>query len=251
VWVWKYALSEHNYVISADVSRGDAMDFSAFHVIDIDNSEIVAEYKGKVPPDQFAVILNEAGMRYNSALLCPENNTYGYAVIMKLVELKYPNLYYKYQKDKYSAIYGTDPSIHKIGFTTSGQSRAQILTKLEEVIRNKQIKIYSSRLYEEMKTFVWKGQKVQAMKGKNDDLVISLAIGVWLYDTSNEYSKSTVDVNKAMLSAFAVNNHNPGNDAENQWHDANISPFVPRAFGSQPDLSSSFGKLYGDMSWVL
>ena len=251
VWVWKYALSEHSYVISADVSRGDATDYSAFHVIDIDNSEIVAEYKGKVPPDQFAVLLNEAGMRYNKALLCPENNTYGYAVIMKLFELKYPNLYYKNQKDKYAAMYGTDSSIHKIGFTTSGQSRAQILTKLEEVIRNKQIKVYSTRLYEELKTFVWKGQKVQAMKGKNDDLVMALAIGVWLYDTSSDYSKSSVDINKAMLAGFAVNGQPDDQENSNPWHDAHINPFVPRTFGSQPDLSSSFGKIYGDMSWVL
>ena len=40
------------------------------------------------------------------------------------------------------------------------------------------------------------------MRGKNDDLVMSLAIGVWLYDTSNFHSKSSADVNKAMLAGF-------------------------------------------------
>ncbi|HIG20258.1 MAG TPA: hypothetical protein EYQ78_05760, partial [Candidatus Poseidoniales archaeon] len=64
VWVWKYPLTDHKYIISADVARGDAGDYSAFHVIDTNESEIVAEYKGKIPPDQFAILLNEAGMRY-------------------------------------------------------------------------------------------------------------------------------------------------------------------------------------------
>ena len=35
VWVWKYSLTEHKYVVSADVSRGDAADYSTFHVLDV------------------------------------------------------------------------------------------------------------------------------------------------------------------------------------------------------------------------
>ena len=57
--------------------------------------DIVAEYKGKLPPDRFADILAEAGRRYNEAVLCPENNTYGYAVVMKLRDMGYQNLYFQ------------------------------------------------------------------------------------------------------------------------------------------------------------
>ena len=251
VWVWKYALSEKKYIISADISRGDSADYSACHVIDTDASEIVAEYKGKIPPDQFAILLNEIGMRYNKAVLCPENNTYGYAVVMKLQELKYPNLYYKNERDRYSAMYSNESTVHKAGFTTSAKSRGQILTKLEEVIRNQQIKVYSSRLYEEMKTFVWKGSRAQAMKNKNDDLVIALAIGVWLYDTSAYYNKDSVDLNKAMLNAFAINGTTKDQSVMNDWDDIAINPFRPRILNSIPDVSSSMGRAYGDMSWLL
>jgi len=34
---------------------------------------------------------------------------------------------------------------------------------------------------------------------------MALAIGVWLYDTSPQLSKTGTDINKAMLAAFAVN----------------------------------------------
>ena len=204
VWVWNYPLKEKKYVISADVSRGDANDYSTFHVIDTEASAIVAEYQGKLPPDRFAQLLAEAGRRYNEALLCPENNSYGYAVIMKLNELDYRNLYFQNEKDRYNYLYG-DRNIAKIGFQTNSKTRAQILTKLEEVLRTKQVKIRSSRLYEELKTFVWKNGKAQAMKGQNDDLIMALAIGTWLYDTSPQLSKHGTDLNKAMLAAFAVN----------------------------------------------
>ena len=204
VWVWDYPLTEKKYVISADVSRGDANDYSTFHVIDTEASAIVAEYQGKLPPDRFAQLLAEAGRRYNDALMCPENNSYGYAVIMKLNELDYRNLYFQNEKDRYNYLYG-EKSIAKIGFQTNSKTRAQILTKLEEVLRTKQVKIRSSRLYEELKTFVWKNGKAQAMRGQNDDLIMALAIGTWLYDTSPQLSKHGTDLNKAMLAAFAVN----------------------------------------------
>ena len=216
VWVWKYSLAEHKYVISADVSRGDAADYSTFHVLDITTGEQVAEYKGKVPPDQFAILLAEAGKRYNSGLVCPENNTYGYAVIMKLVELGYTNLYYKNEKDKLSAMYSGNNQISKIGFTTNAQSRGQILTKLEEVLRNNSVSFYSSRLVDELKTFVWKGQKAQAQKGKNDDLVIAAAIGTWLFDSDPKVNPQTADLNKAMLEGFAVNRRSYG-QKKNPW----------------------------------
>ena len=251
VWVWKYPLTDHKYIISADVARGDAGDYSAFHVIDTTESEIVAEYKGKIPPDQFAMLLNEAGMRYGSALLCPENNTYGYAVIMKLMELKYPNLYYKKEKDKYAAMYSGDNAIHKAGFTTSGQSRAQILTKLEEVLRNSHIAIYSDRMYNELKTFIWKGSKAQAQKGQNDDLVMALAIGVWLYDTTPGRNKSAVDVNAAMLQAFAVN-RNSAKDSIVPKQDAfSHNPYKPRLLNAADRPSTNDDDPDQDLSWLL
>lgn len=249
VWVWKYALSEHKYIISADVARGDGADYSAFHVIDVNESEVVAEYKGKAPPDQFAMLLNEAGMRYNKAVVCPENNTYGYAVIMKLVELGYPNVYYKKDTDKYASLYYGESNIHKAGFTTSGPSRAQILTKLEEMLRNNHIRVYSDRLYSELKTFVWHGNRAQAQKGENDDLVMSLAIGTWLYDTTPGLNKTTVDLNQAMLNAFAINRNAAPIPGMQKEHFAK-NPLRPVVLNPTGDKASDSDP-YADFKWLL
>ena len=205
VWIWKQALTDHKYILSADVARGDSKDYSTFHIIDVTEGEVVAEYKGKIPPDAFAELIFEFGIRYSKALVCPENNSYGYATILKLKELNYPALYYRRRKAVYIGDYVPPGNTDVAGFTTSGKTRNLILTKLEEVIRNKQLKVYSSRLHDEMKTFIWKGNKAQAMKGNyNDDLVMSLAIGVWLYDSAADHGNHSSAVNQAMLDAMSV-----------------------------------------------
>ena len=254
VWVWKRPLSAHQYIVSADIARGDARDFSAFHIIDTETSEIVAEYKGKIPPDRFAQVLYDWGTQYNNALMVPENNSFGYATILKLKELKYPRLYYRNRKSVYIGTYTPNYDTDKAGFDTQRKSRNQILTKLEEVLRNKEIKIYSSRVYDELKTFVWKSNKPQAMKGYNDDLIMSLAIGVWLYDTSPDYSRDASALNQAMLKGMKF--------TRNQYRDRNVgghmtdrmNPFMPISTNHSDDdkeADKTMGnKLPADFDWL-
>ena len=212
VWIWKQPLSENEYVISADVSRGDAKDFSTFHVIDVNSSEVVAEYKGKIRPDTFAELINKYGIKYNKALVCPENNSYGYATILKLQELKYPRLYYRQRKGVYIGNYVPKQTPDVAGFNTNGKTRGTVLAKLEEVLRNKQLAVYSSRFYEELKVFaIDSSGRASARRGYNDDLVMSLAIGSWLFDASADYSKNSKSLNDAMLSAMSRNT-NPYSD---------------------------------------
>lgn len=225
VWVWKYPLSENKYLISADVSRGDGKDYSTFHIIDLTTGEVVAEYKGKIAPDRFGDLLSEYGHLYNKALVCPENNTYGYATIIRLRDLNYPRMYYQKSNAVYIGDYVPPGNTESAGFNTSGKTRGLILTKLEELIRNKLLITYSSRFYDELKTFVWQDNRVAAMKGENDDLVMSLAIGAWLYDASSEHSRDSGAINKAMLAGMSVNtNHFNGasNSIMNNEHIKNV-----------------------------
>lgn len=207
MWIWEHKKLDSKYVLSADTARGDSDDYSAFHILNIETCEQVAEFKGKVAPDQFAVLINEYGRKYNNALVCPENNSFGYTTILKLFEMKYPNLYFKSEKDKFDALYGQVDTkiVSKIGFHTNSETRAPMLTLLEDRLRNQTIRIRSSRLIEEFKTFVWKGDKAQAKKGSHDDLVMSLAIGNTLVIPKGKHVIKKSDIAKAMLSGFAVN----------------------------------------------
>lgn len=250
IWIWKYAQPDHEYVISADVSRGDGKDYSTFHIIDTTISEVVGEFRGKVPPDQLAYLLVEAARRYDEALVCPESNTYGYAVLMKLQELGYRNIYFSKEKDKFNALYGTG-AISKAGFTTQGASRAKILTKMEEMIRNDKVDVYSQRLVDELKTFVWTNGKAQAQRGKNDDLVISFAIGLWLYDGDKHTSKKAVDINKAMLQAFDINKKETSQEKRPNPFSQQVGIFTSRGWPVEMDEEHPLISGSVEFGWLL
>ncbi len=258
VWIWKYPLTEHNYIMSADVARGDSKDYSTFHIIDVDEGEVVAEYKGKIRPDNFAVLLNEWGLKYNKALMCPENNSYGFGTILKLIDLKYPRMYYRKQsRGAYLGGYIPSAAPESAGFNTNGKTRNTMLGKLEEVLRNKQLYVPSSRFYEEVKTFTWQSGRVQAKKGFNDDLVMSLGIGTWLYDASADYSSSSKKVNDAMLNAFSIK-RKEYSDTPNQVLDtiADAPVFMPQR-NDKNNIKTNIKKalkksnIPPDMYWIL
>lgn len=208
-WIWENPLPGHSYLISADVARGDGADYSTFHVLKLETLELVAEYQGKPKPEDFAKMLYNVGMEYGKAMVVPENNTYGFSVCQKLVEMEYPNLYYSLKSSheyvsqnevQYKS--GTIP-----GFSTTPKTRPIIVAKLEEFFRNNLITTYSTRLIHELERFVWSDTgKPEAMKGSNDDLIMALAIACWVRDTALHKSARDVAYSKAMLGAIIQSN---------------------------------------------
>lgn len=212
-WIWKYPESGHKYLIAADVSRGNAGDFSTFHVFDTTSDEVVCEYKGKVYPDVLAKILMDVGYKYCTALICPELNTYGAHTATVLKSNNYPNLYYeKDHKNIFMAYMDqeTKGTGELPGWTSGPKSRDEVVAKLGGVLRNQVIRLPSKRLLNELKTFVWKNNKAQAMKGYNDDLVMALAIGVNLYENSGRQQYSQEEIAKGLIAGMSVNSSKLG-----------------------------------------
>tara|TARA_Y100001933_G_C18479053_1_gene347494 strand:+ start:84 stop:452 length:369 start_codon:yes stop_codon:yes gene_type:complete len=85
------------------------------------------------------------------------------------------------------------------------KTRPLIIAKLEEFIRNDLITITSNRLFNELKTFVWNNGKPEAMRGYNDDLVMSMAIACWVRDTALVSNQRDAEYKKALLDAMSVN----------------------------------------------
>lgn len=203
VWIWEQPVPGVKYIISADVSRGDSIDFSAFHAINYQTGVVAAEFVGKIPPDKFGEFLAEWGKIYNNALIVPENNTFGYFTCKKLLELNYPALYYsKCIGDPFE--YKPEPG-EAPGFVTSIKTRNQILGKFEENIRNVVIRPFSQRLYTQLQGFVWlASNKAAAARGSNDDLVMSLAIGSWLLDSNKKHEYNETCIEAELLKNISV-----------------------------------------------
>jgi hypothetical protein len=88
------------------------------------------------------------------------------------------------------------------GFSTTSKTRPLIVAKLEEFIRNGLIKIYSSRLLAEMKTFVWTNGRAEAMRSYNDDLIMAMAVGCWVRDTALAVNQRDAEYAKAFVGAI-------------------------------------------------
>ena len=203
-WIWEEFKPENTYMLTADVARGDGQDFSVFHVFNLETSEVVAEYQGKVTPDIFSNVLFDAGKEYGNCLLVVENNSVGFAVLEKLKDMGYSNIYYsiKSSHEYIDQLTAEHTSNSVAGFTTSLKTRPIIIAKMEEFIRNKLIITYSSRLHNEFKTFVWNNGKAQAMRSENDDLIMSFAIGCWIKDTVFVENKRNIEYQKACLNSM-------------------------------------------------
>ena len=88
-------------------------------------------------------------------------------------------------EDKLSKLFTT-----KLGWDTTTMSRGKMLTTLEQVIRERELGLYSFRCHSELVSFAWPDKKrtnpdggpylgvPSARPGANDDLVMSLAIAV-------------------------------------------------------------------------
>jgi len=243
-WIWEEYDPTCNYLMVADVARGDGEDFSTFHIIELETLSIIAEYQGKPNPDMFAGMLNQIGREFGNCMLVVENNNIGYTVLDKLAERQYPNLYYSIKStheyiDQHQAeIINSSVA----GFSTSMKTRPLIIAKLEEFIRNKLIKIYSARTINEMRTFIWKNGKPQAMRGYNDDLIMALAIACWVRDTALQSSARDLNYQKAFAESIITSKTSFNTTIKGQQGYKSNNFF---------DKMQEADKLYSQYKWII
>ena len=204
-WIWDEPNPGSDYLVVADVARGDGTDFSVAHVFEVETMRQVAEYQGKITPDMFAPLLFSIASEYNDALLVIENNSLGIGVLSRLQDLEYKNLYFSIKSThEYVDQVSADALGGISGFTMSMKTRPLVIAKFEEFIRNKLITINSVRLANEVKTFVWHNGRPQAMRSYNDDLVIAACITCWVRDTALTANKRESDYKKALLGGISL-----------------------------------------------
>ena len=91
------------------------------------------------------------------------------------------------------------------GFSTTSKSRPLIISKLEEFFREESVVVHSNRLIDELQTFVYINNRAEAMRGYNDDLVMSFAIGLWVRDTALRLKTEGIELTKKTLTRMMDN----------------------------------------------
>tara|TARA_B100000927_G_scaffold7388_1_gene5865 strand:- start:3713 stop:5287 length:1575 start_codon:yes stop_codon:yes gene_type:complete len=209
LWVWETPDYTRDYIVVADVSRGDGKDYSAFHVIDVENNVQVAEYKGQINTKDYGHLLVGIASEYNEAMLIIENANIGWATIQVALDRNYQNLYYSPKTDQpnvnsYFDKY-QDHSRMVPGFTMSSRTRPMVIGKFQEYLSDKGVTLQSKRLIEEMKTFIWRNGRPEAQSGYNDDLVMAFGIAMYIRDTALKFRQRGIDITKQALQNMKVN----------------------------------------------
>jgi hypothetical protein len=241
-WIFQYPDYSRNYIISADVARGDGSDYSAFHVIDVDACEQVAEYKSQIDTRSYGNMLVSVASEYNNALLVVENANVGWDVVNTIIEKGYQNMYYspraygEMQMDKWMAKMGSDQTVP--GFTTSAKTRPLVISKMEAYIRDRAFVFRSKRLLEELRVFIWHNGKAAAQTGYNDDLVMALGIGLFTRDTGVKFAQQGMDMTRLAINNIS-SNRNP----------AMLPPSLPNGAQNPYIAETPYG--FEDFRWVL
>ena len=165
------------YGIGADVAEGlmdnGKADFCSADVIKGSNGFQCAHLHGKWDPHTYAGLLVSLATMYNMAVLAPERNNHGHAVINSLLHThEYPNIYEHEEYDAARAATSRRP-----GWPTSAKSKTLMLDTLGAAVLTGDIKPTHIPTVQELNTFIKKpGGKAGSEGSSHDDRVISLGI---------------------------------------------------------------------------
>ena len=182
MWIWEKPVEGHRYILGCDVSRGDSEDFTSIVIIDFDERRQVAEYLGKIPPDLAADIIYKWGSMYKAYVVTDITGGMGVATSRKLQELGYKDLYVEGVNTADKWKYNPNAA-NKIPGIAFNNKRVQIVSAFEEALRHKFV-VRSKRLLNEMSTFVYINGRPNHMKGKHDDLIMALAMALYVGEHS-------------------------------------------------------------------
>ena len=170
------------YVVSLDPSLGTGGDPSAIQVFEANTTEQVAEWRHNrtTIPEQVRILadivrhLNETVQDPQQIYYSIENNTIGEAALISIAEFGEENIpgYFLSEPN------GGGSRRYRKGFNTTNKPKLAACNKLKILIETGRMKIRSSGLVSELKTFVAHGVGYAAKPGETDDLVMSTILAV-------------------------------------------------------------------------
>ena len=121
-------------------------------------------------------------------------------------EALFNEVYYN-EEDPYSNVYKKKKTKNNVtrmtGWETTSKSRPLITNNLIDWLTVDELwdelKIYSSRIYDEIITWIWKGKKAEHAEGASDDALMALAIALYNREKAVSSSESFIIDEKGNL----------------------------------------------------
>lgn len=182
--IYHRPIEGHEYVIGIDAAAGILEgDYGCIEVFDRTDKRQVAEYYAKEPPDILAQQAMAAGRYYNEALLVPEVDGPGLALLRDLLQ-DYTEIYRRSLSTNWAQAFG---------FKTTHDTREAALSELAQAIRLGSWEFNSKRFLDECLTFVFsQSGKAAALPAHHDDAVMASAIAIYVDKGLGEPTQNSV-----------------------------------------------------------
>jgi len=193
------------YMLTADVSRGTANDYSAFIVFDITEIpyKMVAKFRdNEIKPLLFPTKIHEIAKVYNQAYVMVEVNDIGEQVANTLqFDLEYDNLVMASMRGRAGQVLGAGFSGGRaqLGVRTTKAVKKIGCSNLKQLIEDSKLIIEDYDCVNELSTFIIKGSSHQADDGCNDDLVACMFMFAWATDQTYFKELTDNDIRKTMI----------------------------------------------------
>jgi hypothetical protein len=163
-----------SYVIGCDPSDGVGSDNSCIDIWEVETREQVAQFYGKVRPDELADLITEFATFYNKAYVGVENNM---LTTILLLSKQYDNYYSDTKMDERTA-----KMTRKIGWNTNTKTRDLMIDEFIIAFDEGTLKVNSAITVQEMRTFVKNdvGKREHA-EGRHDDSLFAAFIAIQMF----------------------------------------------------------------------
>lgn len=198
---YAYAVKDHTYVMTVDVSRGKGLDYSTFTIFDVTQmpyQQVCTFRDNMISPSDYASIIYRFGKIYNDAHVLIEINDIGGQVSDSLfLDMGYENMMFTESAGRSGKrISGGFGKNVDRGIRTTRGVKSVGCSMLKLLIEQKQMMIYDHNTIEELKSFSKKATSYEAESGKHDDMVMNLVLFAWLSDQN--YFRDITDINTLM-----------------------------------------------------
>lgn len=188
VLIYEHVKTDHYYSLGGDPSEGAGRDEAAFTVLDKMTGREVAHFaNNQIPPDMFAKKMVKAANYFNTAMIVPEINGHGIAVLNELQKLEYPFIFRQRYYDHASKQWS-----RRVGWKTTKITKPLMVDEFKEGLREEELGISSAAIVGQMLTFVHTDESgrhgMGAETGQKDDRLISAMLALQgLKDLPSEY----------------------------------------------------------------
>ena len=196
---------KRTYMLTADVSRGTANDYSAFVVFDVTEIpyKIVAKFRdNEIKPLLFPTKIHEVAKAYNNAYVMVEVDDIGEQVANTLqFDLEYENLVMASMRGRAGQVLGAGFSGGRaqLGVRTTKAVKKIGCSNLKQLIEDNKLIVEDYDCVNELSTFISRGPSYAADDGCNDDLVACMFMFSWATDQTYFKELTDNDIRMTMM----------------------------------------------------